>query len=548
VTVPAEASPVSFEILGPLRARRAGEELELGPLKQRAVLAVLLLNANRPTPITRIVDAVWGDEPPENGVNVVQKYVAGLRRILEPGRSPRTPGQQLTWTEAGYTLNVAPGCLDAAVFRDHVLAARSARSAGGTADAAEHLRSALALWHDQALAGLPGAFFDTARDRLAEERAAAAEESAQIELDLGHHERLVPELGRLVAEYPVREQLRYLLMLALYRCGRQAEALAAYQDTRTFLTEEFGVEPGERLQQLHLAILRSDRAPVPDEPPPSPPLAVPGSLALPGPFAVPPPFAAPPPFAVPPGFAVPARFAVPAGVPAAARPPRRPLALRMAAVAVPLFSFGVLTWAAMAFIAARRRSVALAAAALGYFLLLVVFGLTTTDDPDSRWEFVAILALLLAMAGGAAHIALLMSGARAVRRQPADHDAMRSLELRVRREQALTLLHHYPHIARELRIGRPDLARVFNDGGLVDVNAVPEHILAALPGVSVPQAQQIVSRRQDVGGFGSVGDLVTGGLLPAPTVRALSDVLIVIGEQDAERRPEHAGRPTWETP
>jgi DNA-binding SARP family transcriptional activator len=486
VTVPEDASPVSFEILGPLRAWRAGSELELGPGKQRAVLAVLLLNA------------VWGDEPPENGVNVVQKYVAGLRRILEPGRSPRTPGQQLTWTEAGYTLNVPPGCLDAAAFRDRVAWARSARSAGHPSAAAGHLQSALALWRDEALAGLRGPSFDAARDRLAEERAAAFEESAQIELDLGHHARLVPELGRLVAEFPVREEPRYLLILALYRCGRQAEALAAYQDARTFLTEEFGVEPGERLQQLHLAVLRSDRALAPGGEAPMVPAPVPVPAAA--------PVVAPP-------------------VPAVRR---RTLALRMAAVAVPLLSFGTFSWAAIAFIAARRRSPSLALAAAGYFLLVVVF-----------------VSLLLAMAGGAAHTALLLSGthARSRKVQPVDYDTLRSLELRIRREQALTLLDHHPHIARELHIGRPDLARVFNDGGLVDVNAVPEHILAALPGVSVPQAQQIVARRRAVGGFASVDDLITDGLLPVPAVRALSDVLIVVCEQppDIHAVPERIG-------
>ncbi|HEY0540341.1 MAG TPA: BTAD domain-containing putative transcriptional regulator [Actinoallomurus sp.] len=513
MTVPEDASPVSFDILGPLRAWRAGSELELGPGKQRAVLAVLLLNANRPTPTSRIIDAVWGDEPPENGVNVVQKYVAGLRRILEPGRSPRTPGQQLTWTEAGYTLNVPPGCLDAAAFRDRVAWARSARSAGHPSDAAGHLQSALALWRDETLAGLRGPFFDAARDRLAEERAAAFEESAQIELDLGHHARLVPELGRLVAEFPVREEPRYLLILALYRCGRQAEALAAYQDARTFLTEEFGVEPGERLQQLHLAILRSDRVLAPGGEAPMAPTPVPAAA----------PVVAPP-------------------VPAVRR---RSLVVRMAAVAVPLLSFGTFSWAAIAFIAARRRSPSLALASAGYFLLVVVFGFTTTDDPNSQWETVAVLSLLLAMAGGAAHTALLLSGthARSRKAQPVDYDTLRSLELRIRREQALTLLDHHPHIARELHIGRPDLARVFNDGGLVDVNAVPEHILAALPGVSVPQAQQIVARRRAVGGFASLDDLVTDGLLPVTAVRALSDVLIVVCEQppDIHAVPERIG-------
>ncbi|HZE31216.1 MAG TPA: BTAD domain-containing putative transcriptional regulator [Actinoallomurus sp.] len=499
MTVPGSA--LRFEILGPLRAWREGTELDLGPGKQRAVLAVLLLNANRPTPTARIVDAVWGQLPPENGVNVVQKYVAGLRRILEPGRSPRTPGTLLTWTEAGYTLHVPRGGLDTDAFDEHVVLARTARSMGRTADAAGHLQAALGLWRDQALAGLRGAFFDSAREQLAEDRAAAFEESAQIEIDLGHHERLVPELSRLVAEFPLREQLRYLLILSLYRGGRQAEALAAYQDARRFLAEEFGVEPGERLQQLHLSILRSDRTLVAPDAPPAPPVL---SVAPPAPLIAP-----------------------------VAEVRRRPWPLRLLAVSVPLISFGVVSWAVIAFFAARRRSLWLGVAAGGYFLLVVVFGLTTTDDPDSRWEAVAILALLLAMAGGAVHTALLVSGPRRHGARP-NYDTLRSLELRIRREQALTLLAHHPHIARELRIGRPDLSRVFNDGGLVDINAVPEHTLAALPGVTVFQAQQIVARRQAAGNFTSVEDLVTAGLLPLPTVRALSDVLIVV---DGETPP-----------
>jgi DNA-binding SARP family transcriptional activator len=501
VTVP--GSTLRFALLGPLRAWRDSTELDLGPGKQRAVLAVLLLNANRPTPTSKIIDAVWGELPPENGVNVVQKYVAGLRRILEPGRSPRTPGQLLAWAEAGYTLHVPAGGLDLHVFDELVGRARTARAADRAAEAAGHLRAALALGSEEPLAGLRGAYFDTARERLNDDRAAAFEEATRIELDLGHHDRLVPELSRLVAEYPLREQLRYLLILALYRGGRQAEALAAYQDTRRFLIEEFGVEPGERLQQLHLAILRSDRALVPDDaaPPPPPP---------------PPPYASPYASYVPPGTHL-------AGV------RRWSLPVKLLAVAVPLLTLGFVSWAVIAYFAARRRSLSLWLAAAGYFLLMIVFGFTTSDDPNSQWEWVAVLAMLVAMAGGAVHTALLVSVPGTRRRQTRpDYDTLRALELRIRREQALTLLHHHPHIARELCIGRPDLSRVFNDGGLVDINAVPEHTLAALPGVTVPQAQQIVARRRASGDFGSVEDLVTAGLLPLPTVRALSDVLIVV--------------------
>jgi SARP family transcriptional regulator, regulator of embCAB operon len=509
VTVPTGVAPVSYEILGPLRAWREHDELDLGPGKQRAVLAVLLLNANRPTPTTRIIDAVWGDCPPENGVNVVQKYVAGLRRIIEPGRSPRSPGQLLTWTEAGYTLHVPPGCLDADVFHDDVA---RARVAGSPADAAAQLRTALGLWHETALAGLPGPYFESARERLADDRAAAFEEVARIELDLGRHDLLVPELGRLVAEYPLREQLRYLLILALYRSGRQAEALAAYQEARRFLDEEFGVEPGDRLQRLHLAILRSDPALSPETPVPVP---------------VPTPVSAPPPEPV-----------------ATTRRPARwwtwtPWAL---AIALPLVSLGMLAWVVMAVLAALRRSVALALFAVGYFLLFLVFVMASSDDINSTGENVSGVALVLAMVGGAVHTALLAGRAHRRRwRRPPDPDTLRSLEQRVRREQAMTLLRHHPHIARELLIGRPDLSRVFDDGGLVDVNAVPEHVLAALPGVTVPQAQQIVARRRTFGGFASVEDLATYGLLPLPTVRALSEVLIVVDGEPQDAMPISTG-------
>lgn len=538
VESPGAAQRVRFEILGSLRAWRDGAEIDLGPGKQRAVLAVLLLNANRPTPTARIIDAVWADDPPENGVNVVQKYIAGLRRALEPGRSPRTPGQLLALTEAGYTLHAPPGSLDAEAFRDHVARAHTARSTGCPADAAGHLETALALWHDDPLAGLRGPFFDTARDRLAEERAAAFEEYAQIGLDLGHHDRLVPELGRLVAEFPLREQLRYLLILALYRCGRQAEALAAYQDARRFMNEEFGADPGERLQQLHLAILRSDRtlAPEPavDGRPPATLSPTPGQVRTPG-------------GASDRAAAVWDRPAQPDwgrptdGAPRTETGGRRVCRLwatRFLAIAVPLLSFGCFSWTVIAFFAARRRSVTLATAAAGYFLLTVVFLFTSRDDPDAPMENVSALALFLSMAGGAVHAALLASGTTGHRRRSraADVDALRSLELRIRREQALTLLHHHPAIARELRIGRPDLSRVFNDGGLVDINEVPEHILAALPGVTVPQAQQIVARRRSTGRFTSPEDLITYGLLPVPTVRALSDVLIVVDGEEPDSR------------
>ncbi|MEU8611931.1 helix-turn-helix domain-containing protein, partial [Actinoplanes sp. NPDC048791] len=130
-----------FEILGDVRALRGTEEVDLGPAKQRAVLAVLLLNAGRPVPTHQIVDAVWGDEPPENGSNVVQKYVAGLRRMLEPDRSPRTPGELIALANGGYVLRVDAGALDADRFQAGLAQATTERKAGQLAEAADQQRA-----------------------------------------------------------------------------------------------------------------------------------------------------------------------------------------------------------------------------------------------------------------------------------------------------------------------------------------------------------------------------------------------------------------------
>lgn len=529
-----------FEILGRIRGWRGDEELELGPGKQRAVLAVLLLNANRPTSTTAIVDAVWRDDPPENGANVVQKYVAGLRRVLEPGRSPRTPWRTLTLDDAGYALHVEPGRLDIDAFERGVRQARAARAGGRPAEAAEHLRAALAMWRGQALAGLNGPLFDSARDRLTEDRAGALEECLEIELELGHHDRLVPELVRLVAEFPMRERLRYLLILALYRCGRQAEALAAFREARTFLTEEFGVEPGERLQQLHVSILRADPslAATPGEAAPAADDDA-GRTGSPAETPPVPSFVAPDPATpvVPPAGASPPVGPVSSWAPVTALPPVRATGVdrlwlwlrRLAVIAITLGSFGFFGWAVIAYYAGRRRSWALAIAAAGYLVFTSAFWIIVQDpalETGSTKDNMAMVAFLISTAGAAAHATVLVprrAGVPGTALEP-----LEALEGRVRRRQALTLLEHYPAIARELQIGRPDLRRVFDDGGLVDVNAVPEPALAALPGVTAHQARQIVADRRAHGGFASVEDLVARGLLTTQAAHALREVLIAI--------------------
>ncbi|MFB4318113.1 BTAD domain-containing putative transcriptional regulator [Actinomadura sp. 21ATH] len=533
-----DAAAPRFEILGPLRAWSGDRELDLGPGKQRAVLAVLLLHPNRPVSTAAIVDAVWGDEPPDNGANVVQKYVAGLRRVLEPDRSPRAPSTLLTLTAAGYVLHVPPDGLDAEVFQKRVREALAVRSGGEPAEAAVRLREALAMWRDAALAGLDGPVFDAARERLVEERAAALEACAEIELELGRHQRLVPELIRLVADFPLREGPRYLLILALYRCGRQAEALAAYREARAFLAEEFGVEPGERLQNLHLAILRSDPgllawAPVdgPGDRPgqavdaPERPAAPPG-----GAFAGPAP-AAPGHGLAP--YAAGAHRAAPAGHPDLhSRDLRLPTPVRALLIATPMLTCGGLGWVVVAVYAGLRRSVLTGLAAAGY-LALTVFAWLTLGSGDENVlrpiDDAAMVAGLLGAGGATVHLALLTGGPGPGRAPALPAPALVDMiERRARREQARVLLLHHPAVAAELRVGRPDLPRTFDDGGLVDVNAVPEHVLAGLPGLDPYHAKLIVAVRDARGPYASIDDLIGRGVVPAHVLRALHEVLVAV--------------------
>jgi DNA-binding SARP family transcriptional activator len=524
-----------FEILGSLRAMRDDDVLDLGPSKQRAVLAVLLINANRPVSAIQIVGAVWRDDPPENGPNVVQKYVAGLRRVLEPDRSPRAQGRVIRLTDAGYLLEVTPGYLDAGLFDSLVRQAQIDRDEGKLNDAAAELRAALALWRGEAFAGLPGPVLESERRRLAENRADALETVAEIELELGHHTQQVPELGRLVAEFPLREQLRYLLILALYRCGRQTEALAAFRAAREFLAEEFGVEPGERLQRLHERILRSDPTLmlVPGDPPPKDSPTPPPPARRPSQPAPQPPHMEEQPGTVGTSY-VPLNLA--AGPTAIRTSPAAPPGRtrwrswlgRSILVALPIVTFGLAGWAIIAYYAARRRSRWLATAAAGYFACSVLF-VSLEGEEGSLEENIWGVSLLLASIGCAAHVALLAFEPKgAVPQGVPPGDATEDFERRVRREQARRLLNDQPAIARDLRIGRPDLARAFDDGGLIDINGVPEHVLAGLPGISSQQASLIVADRRDRGTFASTDDLTRRGLLPTPLPDALREILIAV--------------------
>src|ERR671936_2413633 len=247
------AERAEFGILGPLTVTREGTELTLGGPKQRALLAILLLEANHAVTADRLIDTLWGDHPPDTAKNTLQVYVSQLRKLLPEGALETVP--------SGYRLAVAPDALDLARFEELGQQGRAALGIGDAATAAQALGAALELWRGPALADLALEEFAQAdAARLEELRLAVLEDRIEADLALGRHGPLVAELERLIAENPFRERLRAQLMLALYRSGRQAEALAVYQRTRRTLVDELGIEPGETLQQLERAILEHDPA------------------------------------------------------------------------------------------------------------------------------------------------------------------------------------------------------------------------------------------------------------------------------------------------
>jgi len=248
-----------FGILGPLEVSRSGHAVPLGGPRQRAVLALLLLEANRVVSMDRLAEDVWDGNPPEGWVTTLQTYVSHLRRVLEPGRAPGAAGEVLVTRGRGYLLRVGREQLDAARFQDGFTAGRAALEEGRPREAAQLLRQALDLWRGPVLADLADyAFTRSESVRLEELRLATLEARIDADLALGRHDALTAELEQLVAAHPLRERLHGQLMLALYRCGRQADALAAYQRVRDLLTGELGIDPGEPLQRLHASVLAHD--------------------------------------------------------------------------------------------------------------------------------------------------------------------------------------------------------------------------------------------------------------------------------------------------
>jgi DNA-binding SARP family transcriptional activator len=228
---------MEYRVLGPIEALDGERRLPLGGPKQRAVLAVLLLGANRVVPSADLVEAVWPEGPPPTAATALQVYVSRLRKTLPEGVLETRP--------AGYLLHVEPGQLDLERFE---------RLAGEAKP-----REALALWRGAPAEGIElGAWARAEVQRLGELRAAALEDRIDADLALGRHAALVGELEGLVARHPLRERLRGQLMLALYRAGRQAEALEQYRMARSVLLDELGLEPDAALRRLHAAILRHE--------------------------------------------------------------------------------------------------------------------------------------------------------------------------------------------------------------------------------------------------------------------------------------------------
>ena len=240
---------MEFRLLGPLEVAEHDRSLVLGGIKPRSLLALLLLHANQVLSADRLIDELWGDEPPATAAKSIQVHVSKLRKVLGDGR--------LTTRDPGYVLNVDPEELDLARFERLLVEARGA----GPETRAEKLRQALTLWRGPPLADLAyQPFAQTEIARLEELRLAALEQRIEADLATGRHTELVSELEALAAEHPLRERLRYQLMLALYRSARQAEALEAYRAARRELSDQLGLEPGEELRQLEQAILRHDPA------------------------------------------------------------------------------------------------------------------------------------------------------------------------------------------------------------------------------------------------------------------------------------------------
>jgi DNA-binding SARP family transcriptional activator len=251
---------VNFSILGSLGVGGAGGPVPVSSARQRSVLAYLLIHAGRPVTTAALIDEVWGDAPPRTATNTLQTYTSQLRRRLRPYHPAGSATGPLRTVPSGYLLDIDPAQIDAARFEDALRDGRAALELDDADKAAARLRDGLSLWRGPALDNVAGATAASEAARLDELRLVALELRIEADLRGGRHDETVGELERLVRDHPWRERLAAQCMLALYRCGRQAEALARYREIHDGLVTELGICPGPDLRDLERRILRQDPA------------------------------------------------------------------------------------------------------------------------------------------------------------------------------------------------------------------------------------------------------------------------------------------------
>ncbi|MBC9711899.1 winged helix-turn-helix domain-containing protein [Streptomyces sp. TRM66268-LWL] len=249
---------MEFQVLGDVEARTGGGAVGLGTARQRRVLAALLMDVGRPVPVEQLVHRVWGESPPRRATDTLYTYVSRLRGLL-PGTIDRGPG--------GYVLTADPATVDVHRFRELLVRARRSED---DARAVELFRQALGLWRGEPFAGADTPWFHTARELLGKELWAARLDCTDLRLRLGEHTALTAELADHSTEHPLDERLAAQYMLALHRCGRQADALAHYRRVRGLLADELGIDPGPELRRLHQSLLSGGTEPGPPAAAPPP--------------------------------------------------------------------------------------------------------------------------------------------------------------------------------------------------------------------------------------------------------------------------------------
>jgi DNA-binding SARP family transcriptional activator len=250
-----EGELIDYRLFGPLEVTAGGRALDVGGQKQRALLAILLLHANQLVPRHVLIEQLWGEHPPAGPDHAVGVYIWRLRKTLDPVAASSC----VLTRPGGYLLQAAPEQVDLARFESLARDGERSLAAGQADRAAAQLREALVLWRGAPLADFTGeAFAEVEITRLEQLRAEVAENRIEADLALGRHARVVGELEAIVAAQPLRERPYQQLMLALYRCGRQADALAVYHKARRALVDELGIEPGPQLRQMERAILQQD--------------------------------------------------------------------------------------------------------------------------------------------------------------------------------------------------------------------------------------------------------------------------------------------------